>query len=88
MTEVELSILEPNKMLFSPTWLIIYKNILTCLVTDTLGILMIFISGYRHISVVIFWIKDTVRGYGKSFWDSHESHDLLYHMTSMITASA
>ena len=88
MTEVELSILEPNKMLFSPTWLIIYKNILTCLVTDTLGILMIFISGYRHISVVIFWIKDTVRGYGKSFWDPHESHDLLYHMTSMITASA
>ena len=51
MTEVELSILEPDKILFLNRF---DFDVLTCFVTDTLGILMIFISGYRHISVVIF----------------------------------
>ena len=62
-------------------WCYLYSltnRILTCFVTDTLGILMIFISGYRHISVVIFWIKDTVRGYGKSWWDFHKILDDIF----------
>lgn len=40
--------------------------VLTCVVTETLGILRILIKGYRHMSVVTFWIKDTVNGNGKS----------------------